>query len=90
MSRFQTTNDKGENFVYGFDRPLCEYFIMKVIENDDWVELVGFPVNRGTKNDFLDVVEKHNINIIDHHMQCLCLDLPFANNIDEAIEMVFG
>jgi len=27
MSRYEATNDKGQQFSYGFDRPLREYFM---------------------------------------------------------------
>jgi len=82
MSRYQATNSKGERFEYGYDRPLQEYFIQKVIpSNDDYpecVELVGSLSNTyGTAANLLDAIEKNGVIIPDNHKEAILFDLPF-------------
>lgn len=82
MSRYQTTNKNGERFEYGYDRPLQEYFIQKVIpSNDDFpecIELVGsLSDTYGTAANLLDAIEKNGVIIPDAHREAILFDLPF-------------
>lgn len=88
MSRFIASNDSGYKFAYGFDRPLSEYFLQKYV-GDEVIDLVGFPL-QGNKTAFLRAVEQEGVNLPDHHVQCVCLDLPFENTIEDAIRSVYG
>ncbi|NDB03896.1 MAG: hypothetical protein EBY38_09585 [Flavobacteriaceae bacterium] len=76
MSRFSTTNTKGEKFVYGYDRPLQEYFLQKQ-EDFDFVELVGTLSSvRGTNGNLLEVAEQHGVIIPDDHRDKIVFDFP--------------
>ena len=76
MSRFVAANANGQEFAYGFDRPLGEYFIQLLDGEDDATDLCGFPVNNGTNGNFLEVVSQYGIQIPDEHLDNVCLDLP--------------
>ena len=89
MSRYNARNEQGESFVYGFDRPLSEYFIQKRC-GDELIDLVGYPVNRGTKNAFILCIEKHGIILPDHHEQAVCMDLPFTDSVEQTASMIFA
>lgn len=76
MSRFSTTNTKGEKFVYGFDRPLQEYFLQKQGE-DDWVELVGtLSTIPGTNGNLLEVADRLEVIIPEEHRDRIAFDFP--------------
>ncbi len=88
MSRYIASNDSGENFAYGFDRPLSEYFLQKYV-GDEVIDLVGFPL-KGNKTAFLNAIEQNNVKLPDHHLQCVCLDLPFEDTLDQAIFSIYS
>lgn len=82
MSRYSATNSKGERFEYGYDRPLQEYFIQKVVPSDDdypeCIELVGsLSSTHGTAANLLDAIEKNGVIIPDNHKEAILFDLPF-------------
>ena len=81
MSRFTATNNAGETFAYGFDRPLQEYFIQKYLPDGDSVDLVGFgsvPHIAGTNGNFLNAVDEHGIILPDNHLFEVGMDVPFG------------
>jgi len=82
MSRYNAMNNKGEKFEYGYDRPLSEYFIQKVIPTDDGfpecVELVGSLSNTyGSAVNLLIAIQENGISIPDPHRLAIELDMPF-------------
>lgn len=82
MSRYSAINSKGEKFEYGYDKPLQEYFIQKVIPTDDrfpeCVELVGSLSNTyGSAVNLLEAIQNNGIHIPDAHRLSIELDLPF-------------
>lgn len=75
MSRYSTTNTKGERFVYGYDRPLGEYFLQKYIDGGEVVELVGsLSTVRGTNCNLLTVAEENGVIIPEQHFDKILLD----------------
>lgn len=93
MSRHEAQNDKGQQFVYGFDNPLREYFmqIYHAEQPADWVEnygddefepywetLVGTMSNTyGGHVQLLEAIEKHGVKIPDEHRNAITFVLPF-------------
>lgn len=76
MSRY-----KSGEFEYGYDRPLQEYFLQRVIPTDgfpDVVELVGSLSNkRGNATNMIQAIEEYNVDISDEHKMQIQMDLPF-------------
>lgn len=82
MSRYNATNENGERFEYGYDRPLQEFFLQKVVPSDDgWpecVELVGCLSNTyGSAANLLEAIEKNKIKIPENHRNAILFDSPF-------------
>ena len=64
MSRYRATNDKGELYAYGYDRPLAEYFLQK-----GEVEIVGNLGTRpGTNGHMLEALRAENVEIGRAHV----------------------
>jgi len=77
MSRFQATNESGKKFVYGFDRPLQEYFL-QVIEDGEPQEIVGsLGLLSGTNGNMLEALQENEVQIPEEHLDRIILDLPF-------------
>ena len=80
MSQYRATNDKGEEFAYGYDRPLQEYFLFKDAPEEDsgCINLVGsLSDTYGSAANLLEAIEKHGIEIPEEHRNAMMLDLPF-------------
>lgn len=76
MSRY----DSGE-YVYGYDRPLQEYFLQKVVPSEDGfpeiIEIVGsLSDTYGSARNLLDALAKNNVQIPEVHELKLIADLP--------------
>mgnify|MGYP006283902361 CR=1 FL=1 len=77
MSRFLASNERGQKFSYGFDRPLQEYFL-QVIEDGEPVEIVGSLGRRsGTNGNMLDALVEYGVEIPEEHKDRIIFDLPF-------------
>lgn len=78
MSRFAITNNKGERFVYGYDRPLQYYFLDK--ETKDPMQpkaLVGLLSNvYGSANNLYEMCKRVGIDLPAIHREDLAMDLP--------------
>lgn len=73
MSRYRATNDKGELYAYGYDRPLAEYFLQK-----GEVEIVGnLGTKPGTNGHMLEALRAENVEIPADHYDAISMDLPF-------------
>lgn len=77
MSRYTA----GE-YAYGYDRPLQEYFIQKIVPNGDdfpeLIELVGSMSNTyGNASNMMAAIEEYKIPIIQEHLDKIMMDLPF-------------
>ena len=73
MSRFTATNEKGERYAYGYDRPLAEYFLQK-----GGIELVGNLSNKpGNHSNMLQAITDEKVQIPQEHKDAIILDLPF-------------
>lgn len=81
MSRYSATNSKGEKFEYGYDRPLQEYFIQKVILSEGFpecVELVGsLSKVYGSAANLLEAIQNHGVIVPEPHRMAIQFDLPF-------------
>jgi hypothetical protein len=78
MSRFATTNDKGQDFVYGYDRPLQYYFLDKLTKSG-FKSLVGMLSDvYGSAHNLLEMCDRLKIALPEIHRDELMLDLPLS------------
>lgn len=72
MSRYQIGN-----YSYGYDHPLCEYFLQKTTGNRT-KEIVGSLASKaGTAGNFVQAVKELGIPVPEDHLQKAMCDLPF-------------
>lgn len=67
MSRYITTNHKGETATYGYDNMLQEYFLYPDKEYEPEIN---------NRHDIIDYLDRHGFSIPSHHLNNLLLDLP--------------
>ena len=77
MSRHVTNNADGVRFVYGFDRPLCEYFLQKYLPNGEITEIVG-TLGRlpGTNGNLLQAIQDNGVQVPEDHIDLITMDFP--------------
>ena len=67
---------KSGNYVYGYDAPMSEYFLMEEINNDMEI-LVGTGSSlKGNKTNLLSQLNKLKIKIPKAHKTKISMDLP--------------
>jgi hypothetical protein len=79
VSRHTATNDKGHQFVYGFDEPLSYYFLDRVYPDGRFRHIVGlcsFPPVYGSALNLLEFLDKFRVEVPEAHRELLMLDLP--------------
>jgi hypothetical protein len=78
MSRYISSNVSGQQFAYGFDKHLQEYFLQSYDENGETVELVGvWGEIAGTNGKLLEKLNELGIAIPQDHIDQIVFDLPF-------------
>jgi hypothetical protein len=91
MSRFAITNNKGQKFVYGYDRPLQYYFLDK--ETKDPMQpraLVGLLSEvYGSASNLYEMCKRVGINLPEIHREDLAMDLPLRE-LPEPAEPLTG
>lgn len=75
MSR-HTIKNEGRVAIYGFDRPLSEYFVQI------WPEGRDSPVHvvSGGAGPVFECLEKYGVTLPDAHRDLMALDLPIPDN----------
>lgn len=90
MSRFSTTNDRGDQFVYGYDRPLQYYFLDKVTKSG-FRSLVGLLSNvYGSAHNLLEMCDRLKVKLPRVHREELLLDLPLSELTSLRVEPLTG
>ena len=80
MSRYSASNPEGEQFSYGFDGPLREYFMQKDAPETEegCIELVGsLSKTYGSSGNLLTAIEEHKVQIPEEHRTAMMLDMVF-------------
>lgn len=78
MSRYISSNLSGQQFAYGFDKNLQEYFLHSYNENGETVELVGvWGEVAGANGKLLEKLNELGIAIPQYHIEQIVFDLPF-------------
>ena len=74
MSRYTIQLDENTQFVYGYDRPLLEYFFQYFDENKELIR-----DGAGTQSTLLDEFHEVGIDRIpSEHVNDVALDLPIG------------
>lgn len=91
MSRFQITNDKGDKFVYGYDRPLQYFFLDKISTKGFPKSLVGLLSSvYGSAHNLLEMCDRLGIKLPKVHREELLLDLPLSELTSLRVEPLTG
>ena len=98
MSRHLITTAAGDQFVYGFDRPIQQYFLDAISPSDDpivgdiYLPWVGFDSckpewARGTNVNLLEAMDHFGIweLIPQQHRTCIIMDLPVPDHVVSAL-----
>lgn len=79
MSRFSITAKDGQNYVYGYDRPLQFYFLDLECDDDHPEPLVGMLSDvYGSARNLLEMCDRVGIHLPRVHREELLLDLPLS------------
>ena len=79
MSRHTATNDKGHQFVYGYDGLLYYYCLDRVYPDGRFRHIVGLcscPPVYGSALNLLEFLDKFRVEIPAEHRDLLLSDLP--------------
>lgn len=78
MSQYRAKGEKGRTYVYGFDRPLQEYFLTIATPRGNHFSLVGSLGSiYGSGINLLEVLKKRKVVVPQEHVRAMEMDLPF-------------